>query len=137
MTLRGRWGELLALGLLALAALAGVVLWPDLPAEMAVHFDATGTPDNYVPKPVGVFLAPAIGLGALGVVRYAARTDPSADPQVLAAAVVFVGGLIAYVQGLVLAYNLGYAFSMPAALAPVFVAAAALVGFAVHREGLF
>lgn len=126
----------MALGALALAVGAGVALWPRLPAEMAVHFDANGTPDNYASKPVGVLLAPAIGLVAVGVVRYAGRADPTADPRVLAVAVVFVGGLIAYVQGLVLAYNLGHGFSMTVALAPVFVAAAALVGYALYREGL-
>ncbi|QLD89976.1 DUF1648 domain-containing protein [Natronomonas salina] len=136
MPLRFRWSYLLALAALALAVVAGVALWPRLPAEIAVHFDASGTPDNYVSKPVGVLLAPAIGLVAVGIVRYAERADPTADPRVLAVSVVFVGGLIAYVQGLVLAYNLGNAFSMTTALAPVFVAAAALVGYALYREGV-
>lgn len=115
-------------------ALAGFALWGDLPPEMAIHFDASGTPDNYVPKPVALLLTPAIGLGSVAVVRYAVRTDPSADPLVGTGAVYFVGGVVAYVHALVLAYNLGYAFSMWAALVPVFVASAALVVWAVSRE---
>lgn len=41
---------------LGLAVLAGGVLWPRLPAEMAIHFDATSTPDSFVARPVGVLL---------------------------------------------------------------------------------
>ena len=136
MPLHFRWSDVVALAALALAVVAGVVLWPRLPAGMAVHFDAGGTPDNYVSKPVGVLLVPAIGLVAVGIVRYAGRADPTVDPRVLAVAIVFVGGVVAYVQGLVLAYNLGHGFSMTTALAPVFVAAAALVGYALYREGV-
>ncbi|MEF8880894.1 MAG: DUF1648 domain-containing protein [Halapricum sp.] len=129
-----RRSDLVATGLLAATALAGVVLWNDLPAEMAIHFDASGTPDNYVDKPLGVLLAPAIGFGAIWFTRLSARADPSADPRVIAGAVYFVGGLIAYVQALVLAYNLGHRFSMTTALVPVFVASAVLVVWAVYRE---
>lgn len=58
MALPARWSDLVALASLALAALAGVALWSQLPAEMAVHFDASGTPDSYVSKRVDVLLAP-------------------------------------------------------------------------------
>jgi len=129
-----RWSDLVAVAVLALAAVAGVAVWPRLPAEVAIHFDAAGTPDRYVSKPVGVFLAPAIGLVGVAIVRFAGRSDPTADRRVLSLAVVFVGGLVAYAQGLVLAFNLGWAFSMTAALVPVFVAAAALVGYALYRD---
>ena len=135
MALPVRRSDLAAVALLALAGLAGVALWPRLPAEMAVHFDASGTPDNYTPKVVGVFLAPVVGVAAVAFVRVAVRLDPTADHRVVAAAVLFLGGVIAYVQGLVLAFNLGYEYSMAAALAPVFVGTAVLVGYALVREG--
>jgi uncharacterized membrane protein len=128
--------DLVATGLLVASVLAGLVLWNDLPAEMAIHFDAGGTPDNYVSKSLGILLGPAIGLGAIAFTRLSVRADPSADPKVAAGAVYFVGGLVAYVQALVLAYNLGHRFSMTRALVPVFVAAAVLVVWAVYREQL-
>lgn len=130
-----RPADLLGVALLAAAALAGVVLWPRLPGEMAIHFDASGTPDNYTSKPLGVVLAPAIGVLAVAAMRGAKRIDPGADERTLSVAVVYVAGVIAYVQGLVLAFNLGHAFSMTAALAPVFVGAAVLVAYALVRDG--
>jgi hypothetical protein len=99
------------------------------------HFDAGGTPDRYVPKAVGVLLAPLIDLAAVGALRYAERVDPTADRRVLSLAVVFVDGLVAYLQGLVLAFNLGWAFSTTAALVPMFSEAAALVEYALYRDG--
>ena len=46
--------DLVAYGAIGLAVLGGLLFWARLPAEMAIHFDATSTPDNYVSKPVGV-----------------------------------------------------------------------------------
>lgn len=135
MALPIRRSDLVAGALLSLAALAGVALWPRLPAEIAVHFGAGGTPDNYTPKVVGVFLAPVIGVVTVAFVRVAVRADPTADHRVLAATVLFLGALVAYVQGLVLAFNLGYEYPMTAALAPVFVGTVGLVGYALAREG--
>jgi uncharacterized membrane protein len=43
--------------------LAGVALYPSLPDQMAIHFDASGTADNYAPKPVAVALMPAVVVG--------------------------------------------------------------------------
>jgi uncharacterized membrane protein len=126
--------DLVASVLLVGVALVGFALWGDLPPEMAIHFDVSGTPDNYVPKPVALLLTPAIGLSAVAFSRYAIGADPSADPLVGAAAVYFVGGVVAYVHALVLAYNLGYGFSIWVALVPVFVASAGLVVWAVSRE---
>lgn len=128
--------DLVAGGILVAASLAGVVLWPQLPGELAIHFDASGTPDDYVSKPVGIVLAPIIGLVTLGAVRLAIRADPTADHSVADATVLFLGSIIAYIHGLVLVYNLGYRFSMNVALIPVFVAAAILVGYALVREGV-
>ncbi|MCU4718445.1 DUF1648 domain-containing protein [Halapricum hydrolyticum] len=121
-------------GLLIVTALVGIAFWDALPAEMAIHFGPGGTPDSYVPKPVGVVLAPMIGVGAIAVARTAIRADPTADPRVGAGAIYFVGGVVSYVHALVLAYNLGHRFSMTAALVPVFLAAAVLVAWAVYRD---
>ncbi len=134
MVLRSRWPDRLAAGLLVGAALAGVALWPRLPAEMAVHVDAGGEPDEFVARPLAVALGPAVGLAGVAVARLAGRADPTADPAVVGAAVLFVGGVVAYVQGLVLAYNLGYAVPMTLALTPVFVAAGAVALYALRRD---
>ena len=126
--------DLVASGLLVAAAFVGVVFWESLPAEMAIHFDASGTPDSYVSKPVGVVLAPAIGLASIAFTRVAVRADPSSDPVIENATIYFLGGVVSYVHLLVIAYNLDYRFSMTVALGPVFVAAGVLVVWAIYRD---
>src|SRR5215208_6090283 len=54
--------------LAALAAVASVVVFPRLPATMAVHWDLDGNPNGWMPRVVGAFFGPVIVLAvALGV----------------------------------------------------------------------
>jgi uncharacterized membrane protein len=132
-----RTADAVSLALLAGVTLLGVALWPRLPSEMAVHFDASNTPDNYVSKPVGVFLTPAVGVAVAAFTRLSARVDPTADPRTLDAAVAFVGLVVAYVHALVLAWNLGVRYDIGVAVAPVLLGAGGLTVYALHRDGLF
>lgn len=125
-----------AVALLVLSAVAGVALWSSLPAEMAVHFSSSGTPDNFVSKPVGVLLAPAIGVVSLGFIRLAARVDPTADARTLDVSVLFLGATIAFVQAYLLAWNLGTRVSPLAVVGPVLVGAGLLTVYALYRDGL-
>lgn len=65
------WRDRLALVLLGLAALLNLVLfgylcfrYPQLPADLPLHFDAQGQVDRYG-SPASLFVLPLIGLGAL------------------------------------------------------------------------
>lgn len=122
-------------GLIALAVLVSVTLWPRLPADVAIHFSATGTPDSYVSKPIGVALLPVVMVLTLGVMRWAMRHDPPADPQVPAVVTVATMGLLAALHVLVLGWNLGYPVPYDLVLVGSLVWAAGLCGYAVHREG--
>jgi uncharacterized membrane protein len=102
---------------------------------MAIHFGASGTPDNFVDKPLGVLLAPAIGVAALVFVRVAARVDPTADQRVLDVSVLFLGATIAFVQSFVLAWNLGVRVSPAVVVGPVLLGAGVLTVYAFYREG--
>ena len=128
--------DLAATALLVVVTLAGVAVWDSLPAEMAIHFGVSGEPDNFVSKPLGVTLAPAIGLVALAFVRFSARLDPTADQRTLDASVLFLGATIAYVQGFVLAWNLGYRLDPLVVVAPVLVGAGLLTAYAFKRDGI-
>jgi uncharacterized membrane protein len=132
-----RLPDLIALGLLAVAVVLGVVLWPRLPAEMAVHFDASSTPDNFVSRPVGVFLTPLVGVLAVVFVRASSRLDPTADRVTVDVAVVFLGATIAYVHTFILAWNLGFRVNVAVAVGPVLVGAGVLTVYALYREGMF
>ncbi|MEF8789903.1 MAG: DUF1648 domain-containing protein [Haloarculaceae archaeon] len=128
--------DAVAYAAIGLAVLSGLALWPRLPAEMAIHFDATSTPDSFVARPVGVLLTPTIGVAAILLVRRGRElSGGSPSPAVEDAAVAFVGVLVAYVHGLVLAWNVGLRFDVTAAVLPVLALAGALVVYAAWREG--
>ncbi|MBV0924332.1 DUF1648 domain-containing protein [Halomicroarcula limicola] len=122
--------------LIALTALAGVVLYPRLPAKVAIHFSASGTPDNYVSKAVAVTLLPALMLATLCLIEVAMRADPPDDPRTGAVVTVATMALMAAVHGLVLAWNLSYPVPFDLVLLGVAVWTVAVCGYAVRREGL-
>jgi uncharacterized membrane protein len=129
--------DLVAYALLAGSVLVGLLLWSSLPDSMAIHFGVGGEPDSFVAKPVGVLLAPTIGLGAVVLTRYgperASRTYGS--PYIENVAVVFTATVIAYAQGFVYAWNLGYRPGSLVVLAPVLLAAGAFVAYTYTRDG--
>jgi len=125
----------LAVGIVALAALVGVALWPQLPAEVAIHFSASGTPDNYVSKPVGVFLLPALMLALVLVLRISMAADPPSHPQTGPVVVLATTAFLGLVHVLVLAWNAGYPVPLDGLLVGALVFAAVLVGYTVWREG--
>ncbi|MFD1515516.1 DUF1648 domain-containing protein [Halomarina rubra] len=120
--------------LAALTVGLGIALWGDLPAEMAIHFDTGGEPDNLVPKPVAVVLVPALMVGVLGIMNTAARADPPASPRVFRVTKLWTLGILAYVHGYVLAWNLGYELPPSVVLGPVLGSAAVLVVWALRTE---
>ncbi|WP_268899441.1 DUF1648 domain-containing protein [Haloarcula nitratireducens] len=119
-----------------MTALAGVALYPRLPAEMAIHFSASGTPDNFVSKAVAVALLPTIMLATLCIIEVAMRTDPPDDPRTAAVVTVATTALMAAVHGLILAWNLGYPVPFDLVLLGVAVWTVGVCGYAIRREGL-
>ncbi|WP_058827094.1 DUF1648 domain-containing protein [Haloferax sp. Q22] len=110
---------LVGVAILALSAVAGLVALPTLPSSVAIQFGIGGTPDSVVAAPLGVALIPAIGVGVLLVTQFVGATDignrvPPVFDAVLAT-------FLAYVQALVLAYNLGARFDMLVAVVPAVV----------------
>jgi uncharacterized membrane protein len=125
----------LAAGIVGLSALAGVALWPQLPAQVAIHFSASGTPDNYVSKAVGVVLLPALMLAMVLVLRVAMAADPPSHPQTGPVVVLATTAFLGVVHVVVLAWNVGYPVPLDGLLVGSLVFAAVLVGYTVWREG--
>jgi uncharacterized membrane protein len=137
-----RRADLLAYTAIGIAVLAGLVLWSDLPPEMAIHFGAGGEPDDFVARPVGVFLTPTIGVAAVLLIRRGRNLGTnldtrmgSANAAVEDAAVAFVGVVVAYAHGLVLVWNVGLEFDVPVAILPVLGLPGGVVAFTLWREG--
>ncbi|WP_436928495.1 DUF1648 domain-containing protein [Halosimplex halobium] len=124
----------LSLALVAATLVAGLALWDRLPAEMAIHFSASGEPDNFASKPVAVVSLPAVMLATLLFIEGAGRVDPPADPSVLGVVTVATMALLAAVQGLLFAWNLGYEVPFELFVAGVGVWVVVVVGYTVARE---
>lgn len=115
---------ILVIGMILTAVIAGLLLWEQLPDQMASHWNANDQVDGFMPKFWGVFLMPLVILGMLGLFR----TIPSIDPLKTNIAefrgafnlfILLISAFMLYVHGLTLAWSLGYqTFKMSAAMLP-------------------
>jgi len=124
----------LSLGIIALTLASGLVLWNRLPAEMAVHFSASGEPDNFVSRPIAVASMPLLMGATLLFIEGAGRVDPPEDPSVLGVVTVATMALMAAAQGYIVAENLGYAVPFSLFMAGIAVWVVLVVGYTVVRE---
>ncbi|MGW4484253.1 DUF1648 domain-containing protein [Amycolatopsis sp. NPDC004368] len=74
-----------ALAVLAATVVLGIVRYPDLPATLTLHYNASGTPDRTAAKSVGsafgvVFVQAAITALFLGIAYATPRFRPDLDP---------------------------------------------------------
>jgi uncharacterized membrane protein len=107
--------------LVLVSAGAAALVYPDLPARFAVHFDASGTPDSFYGKALAVAVVPALAVGIWGLFRLLPRVDPRGEnvrafQGAYDAIMLLTLAFLAYVQGLLLAYNLGIDYPQDAAV---------------------
>ncbi|GAA0647725.1 SdpI family protein [Salarchaeum japonicum] len=108
----------------ALAGFAASALaYPDLPARMATHWNASGGVDGTMSRFAGAFFLPALTVFVVALMLVAPRIDPrkrhyEAFRGVYEWFVAGTAGFLAYVHVLVLAWNLDYAIPIGQALAP-------------------
>jgi len=134
MALRLDRYDWLSLALVAATLLAGLALWDRLPAELAIHFSASGEPDSVASKPVAVVSFPALMLATLLFIEGAGRVDPPEDPSVLGVVTVATMALMAAIQGYLFAWNLGQPVPFALLMGGVGVWTVVVVGYTVARE---
>lgn len=125
-------------GIVLLTAVASALAAPELPAEMAIHFDASGDPDGYVDRPLALASMPLLATGLVALFAAIPRVDPLGENiaefrGAYDALAVGTIALLAYVHGLVLAYNLGTEFDVTVAVAPAVAAVYYLAGHLLSR----
>lgn len=123
------------LALTALAAIASVLALPDLPAEIAIHWGASGAPDDYAPRALGVAFVPALMLVLLAVFEIVPRIDPleaniESFERVYDGLVLTLMAFLVGVHAIVLAFNLGYDVPIELAVGAGTGALAIVIGFA-------
>lgn len=119
-------------------AVTSALLLPDLPDEMAIHFDAAGEPNNYAQAET--YLAGSVLLGAGLAALFAAlpRIDPLGEnigefQASYDAVAVGTLAFYAYIHGLVVATNLGVAFDILGATVPAMAGLYLLVAVLLWR----
>jgi uncharacterized membrane protein len=130
---------ILALVMIALALLAGAVLWNQLPNQMASHWDINDQVNGTMPKFWGVFLMPLITSGMLVLFLVV----PSIDPLKANVAqfresfnlfIVLIIAFMLYIHGLTLVWSLGHHdFKMSAAMLPFMGVLFIAIGFMLRK----
>jgi uncharacterized membrane protein len=116
--------SIIVLTLIAIALIAGLSLWNQLPDQMASHWNANDQVDGYISRFWGVFLMPLITLGIFVLFLVVPGIDPlkANIAQFREAFNLFIALMVAfmlYIHGLTLAWSLGYQdFKMSAAMLP-------------------
>jgi hypothetical protein len=117
-----RKAVLASLALIAVQFLAGLYLYPVMPERMAIHWGLSGGADGYGSRLLGLFLVPSISALFFPFFLALPRLDPSRGINGFKGSYDwFVFGFLAYmayVNALMLAWNLGWRFGFMRVLAP-------------------
>jgi len=106
----------IAVGFVALTALASVLAAPALPARVVTHWNAAGVPDGTMAKPLALAFAPALSALLVALLAVVPRIDPRRESY--AAFRPYYDWLIVLLAAFVLVlhvgtllFNLGYRFA--------------------------
>lgn len=99
------------------AAIISIVYYDRLPERMAVHFDASESPDNWVNKSVGGFLIPALILFVTMLVLLSAKFEKDENKRrrteaTIGSIMAIVSATLLTVHLFIITYNLGYELSI-------------------------
>jgi uncharacterized membrane protein len=124
---------LASVGLVALQFIAGFYFYPLMSERMAIHWGLSGEPNGYASRFVGLFRVPVVSAGLFFWTWVLPGLDPSRGIYAFLddydLFVLGFLGFMAYLDGLMAAWNLGWRFDIMAGLAPV--TGAMLYGFGV------
>ena len=109
--------KIIVLALIAAAALAGVLLYPQAPQEMASHWNSQGQVNGYLPKFWGLFLMPIISLAMFLLFALIPKIDPLKENiqkfrKYFDSFVVLIIVFMVYAHALTLFWNFGFRFDM-------------------------
>jgi uncharacterized membrane protein len=131
--------SIITLILIALALLAGAVLWNQLPDQMASHWNVNDQVDGTMSKFWGVFMMPLITLGMLALFLVLPNIDPlkaniAQFRESFNLFIVLIVAFMLYIHGLTLAWSLGYQdFKMSAAMLPFMGVLFIAIGFMLRK----
>ena len=125
--------------MIATATIIGLLLWNQLPNQMASHWNVNDQVDGFTSKFTGVFMLPLITLGMLLLFLVIPSIDPlkANIAQFRGAFNLFIVLMVAfmmYLYGLTLAWNLGFTnFRMSGAMLPAIGLLFVFIGFIMRQ----
>ena len=134
-----RTTSIIVLSLIAFTVLAGILLWGQLPEQMASHWNANDEVDGYMSKFWGVFMMPLITLGMFALFAVIPNIDPlkaniAQFRGVFNWFIIFIAVFMLYIHGLTLAWSLGYQnFKMSTVMLPFLGILFIFIGYMLKR----
>ena len=129
----------LVLILIAIGLIAGVVLWNQLPAQMASHWDVNDQVNGTMSRFWGVFIMPLTTIGLFVLFLIIPNIDPlkeniAAFRETFNMFILLITAFMLYVHSLTLAWNLGYQdFKMSSAMLPFLGILFIAIGFMLRK----
>lgn len=118
-----RYAEVAALLIVIASFCIGIYLYPQMPEQMASHWDAAGNVNGYMAKFWGLFLMPLISLGLFALFMALPRIDPkryniAKFMKYFDGFIVLLMLFLLYIYALTLAWSFGITFDMIVMLCP-------------------
>ena len=118
-----RTTSILSFTLIAVALIAGIILYARLPDPMPAHWNAAGEIDGYMSKFLGIFLMPIITVALVGLFLIIPNIDPlkaniAKFRSVFNLFIVAFAAYMLYVYALTLVAAVGTPFNMTVMLLP-------------------
>ncbi len=131
--------SIIALVMIALALVAGALLWNQLPDQMASHWNVNDEVDGTISKIWGVLLMPLVTLGMLALFLIVPGIDPlkaniAQFRESFNLFIVLIIAFMLYIHGLTLVWSLGFTnFKMSAAMLPFMGVLFIAIGFMLRK----
>lgn len=123
--------------LIALMVLISIIAYPEMPAQMATHWNGSGDVNGTMPRLLGLSILPIIALFTLGLFLVLPRIDPRDNFDAFRfaydALALTTVALFGYVHVLVVLVNAGYTINIIQAISPAIGAIYVVAGFVTVR----
>ena len=135
-----RTATIIVLILIIGAIAAGLLIWNQLPEQMASHWNENDQVDGYMSRFWGVFLMPLMTLGLFLLFLVIPVIDPlkaniAQFRGIFNLFIVFIIGFMLYIHALTLLWSLGYtSFEMSKAMLPAMGLLFILVGYLMRQS---
>jgi uncharacterized membrane protein len=124
--------------LITLAFIAGMILYPQFPVQIASHWNAAGEVNGYMGKFWGIFLMPFFMVGLFILLLVLPKIDPlknniNSFRKYYNSLWIFIFAFFLYIFAITLAWNLGYRFNFTFLMIPAMAVLWLFLGFFLRK----